>query len=121
MAAGLLFAGMMLAAGYAVVRLLGLAKGAAAAGLLPGAGLGFTAIVATWCGLLGVIPPVAGLLVLGTSLAGLGLAVRDREWLARSFLGFVRHDRLAAIVLAVAMIIPVMCMGIGFAQLQTPL
>jgi hypothetical protein len=113
--------GLVLTTGYAVVRLLGLAKGASAVGLVPAAGLATLAVVTTWCGLLGAPAPSAGILVLICSLVGVGLAVVDREWLLTAVAGLLRHDRLAAVVLGAAVVVPLVAIGVAFAQVQAPL
>jgi hypothetical protein len=113
--------GVALSAGYATVRLLGLAKGAAAVALIPAAGLAVTAVLTTWCGLLGAPAPVAGVVMLGCSLVGLWLLVDDRDWLLTSVRGFWQQDRAAAVVLIGALIVPVVCIGIAFGQVEAPL
>src|SRR5690242_15512485 len=101
---------MVLTSGYAVVRLLGLAKGASAAALIPAAGLAFMAVLTSWCGLLGAPPPTAAILVLGCCFTGVWWIVVDREWLHTALLGFIRRDRLAAVVCAAALVAPVVAM-----------
>ncbi|MBV9599687.1 MAG: hypothetical protein JOZ87_22925 [Chloroflexi bacterium] len=118
---GVALVGLVLTSGYAVVRLLGLAKGASAAALIPAAGLAFAAVLTSWCGLLGAPPPTAGILVLGCCLIGMWLIVLDREWLRTAVVGFMRQDRLAAGVFGVALIVPLVTMAISFAQVQAPL
>ncbi len=121
MALAVLLALLTLAAGYGVVRLLGLSKGAVAFGLVPATGLAVCAVVATWVGWLAIPPPLAGLIVLAIGIVGVALLVADRDWLAASFGGFVRQDRRAALVLAAAVLVPLVCMAIAFVQVQTPL
>jgi hypothetical protein len=118
---GIAFAVLVISAGYAALRLLGLAKGATAAGLAPGAGLALTAILTTWCGVLGASPPLAGAVMLACSLAGLGLAVADRDWLRNSLLAAIRDHRLAATLLGAALLVPFVSIGVAFAQVQAPL
>jgi hypothetical protein len=121
MVLAVVFVVVELAVGYGVVRVLGLAKGAIVLGLVPAAGLAFSAVVATWLGWTGAPPPLAGLVVLACAVASAVLLVADRDWLAASVRGFVRHDRLAAVLLAASVLVPLVCMGIAFAQVQAPL
>src|SRR4030081_3534117 len=109
----ILFALMVVSAGYATLRALGLAKGAASLGIVPAAGLATTALVATWSGILGAPPPVSGVLVLLCSLGGLSWAIADRQWLWAAVRGFVREHRLAATFLALAVVIPLVSMGVA--------
>lgn len=121
MLTAILFALLVLGAGYLALRGLAVAKGATAAGLAPAAGLALTSLVATWCGLLGAPVPVAGLLVLAWSVAGLVLAVADRAELLGAARAFARQDRLAVVLLAAAVLVPIVSMGIAFAQVGAPL
>src|SRR5690242_8140820 len=121
MGMALVLVGVALLAGYATARLLGLAKGAAALGLMPAVGLGLTAVLTTWLGLAGAPRPLAGVAVVLCCLVGLGLLAIDREWLLAAVVGFVRQDRVAAVVLAVAVLVPVIGMGVAFAEVQAPL
>jgi hypothetical protein len=119
-AIGIVLVGVALSTGYAVVRLLGLAKGVSAAALFPATGLAVAAVLTTWCGLLGAPAPIAGLLVLGCCLIGLWLIVLDREWLGTALVGFVRHDRLAAALFGAALIVPLVAMTVAFSHVQVP-
>lgn len=110
----------VLGAGYAVMRALGLAKGASAAGLVPVTGLALLTVVTTCCGLTGAPAPLAGVLILACSVAGLGLAIVDREWLGGSVAAFWREHRLAALLLAAALLVPVASMAIAFGQVEAP-
>src|SRR5262252_7517856 len=112
---------LVLTAGYAALRLLGLAKGAIALGLVPAAGLALTAIVATWSGLLRAPPPILGMLVVACSVCGCGLVMRDRESLLSAVGGFARQHRGAASLLAAGVLIPIVSLGIAFAGVQAPL
>jgi hypothetical protein len=120
---GIAFAlvGLALLTGYAVVRLLGLAKGASTLGLVPGAGLATLAVLATWCGLLGAPAPVAGVVAAACALVGVALVVIDRVWLAEAARGFLRHDPLATVVLLAGLLVPVIAMGVAFARVAAPL
>jgi hypothetical protein len=117
----ILFSLIVLSAGYATLRTLGLAKGAASLGLVPAAGLAITTLVSTWSGLFGGAPPTPGVLVLLCGLAGVGWAIADREWLWRAMRGFVREHGLAAMWLGAAVVIPLVSLGIAFAGVQAPL
>jgi len=112
---------MTLSSGYAVVRLLGLSKGASAVGLIPATGLSVMALLGVWLGLLGSSAPIAGFAVLGFSLLGLALLVVDREWLWTSASGFVQQHRAPAVLLVAAVLVPMISMGIAFAPVQAPL
>src|SRR5579864_4918284 len=118
---GLLFDAIVLTVGYAAIRLLGMLKGAAVVGLMPSAGLAFTAVLATLCGLSGAPAPVAGVLILLCSLFGLALAIFDRNSLAPSLSDFWREHRTAGVVLCAALLVPVVSMGVAFAAVQAPL
>jgi hypothetical protein len=121
MLAGPLFALVVLSVGYATLRVLGLAKGAAALGIVPAAGLATAVLGSTWVGIWGIARPAPGALVLLCSLAGIGLAVADRDWLWRAIDGFVREHRLSAALLAAAILVPLVSIGIAFAGVQAPL
>jgi hypothetical protein len=120
MLAGPLFALVVLSVGYATLRVLGLAKGAAALGIVPAAGLATAVLGSTWVGIWGIGRPAPGALVLLCSLAGIGLAVADRDWLWRAIDGFVREHRLSAALLAAAILVPLVSIGIAFAGVQAP-
>jgi hypothetical protein len=121
MLVGILFALLVLCTGYATLRVLGLAKGAASVGLAPAAGLALTAVLSAWCGLDGVPPPLAGLLVLLCSVAGLALLAIDRDWLRTAVASFWKDHRVAALLLGAALLVPVVSMGVAFWQVQAPL
>jgi len=121
MLAGPLFALVVLSSGYATLRVLGLAKGAASLGIVPGAGLAATLVISTWVGMSGGPPPAPGGLVVLCTLAGIVLAFADREWLWHAARGFVREHRPAAALLVAALLIPMLSMGVAFAGLQAPL
>jgi hypothetical protein len=111
----------MLAAGYFLLRALGLAKGNTSAGLAPAAGLALTAVVSAWCGLAALPSPIAGLLVLACSLAGAALLLADRDWLRVAVVGLARQHALAAVLIVAAVLVPVISMGAAFAEVQAPL
>lgn len=121
MLVAIVFSLLVLSAGYAALRLLGLAKGAIAVGLVPAAGLAVTAVVATWSGLLRAPPPIPGILVVGCSVCGWAMVLRDREPLMGAMRGCVRQHRGAAALLAAGALIPVLSLGIAFAGVQAPL
>ncbi|MBV9895634.1 MAG: hypothetical protein JO020_15835, partial [Chloroflexi bacterium] len=118
---GLALVAVGLSSGYAVTRGLGLAKGAAAVGVVPAAGLALLAVLTTWSGLAGAPAPTAGLLVALCSLAGLGLVIADRESLGGSVAAMARQHRLAMLLLVAALLVPVVSMGVAFAAVQAPL
>jgi len=115
------FAALVLSSGYGVVRLMGLAKGATTLGVAPAAGLAVLAVVTTWCGLSGAPAPIAGGLVGVCSILGLGLGVADREAIAGSLRALAREHRLALVLLVGAVLVPMVSMGVAFAQVQAPL
>jgi hypothetical protein len=121
MLVAIVFSLLVLTAGYATLRLFGLAKGAVGLGLLPAAGLATTAVVATWSGLLRAPPPLPGILVVACSLCGCLLLLRDRDSAISASAGFVRQHPGAAGLLAAGALIPIVCLGIAFAGLQAPL
>jgi hypothetical protein len=108
-------------AGYAVLRCLALAKGPAALGLAPSAGLALTTVVSTWSGSLGFPPPIAGLLVVFCAAVGIGLVAHDRSQLAASLDGFRKQDPLAAASLAAAIGVELLSLTIAFGGVQAPL
>ncbi|MDQ6671954.1 MAG: hypothetical protein M3069_14640 [Chloroflexota bacterium] len=116
-----LFALTVLCAGFAVLRLLGLAKGSVALGLAPAAGLAALTIVSSWGVLLGAPRPGTSAVVYGTALLGIFLAVRDRSWLTRSVVAFVHEHRVAVAGLVAASVIPAIALGFAFAGAQVPL
>src|SRR5579859_7616018 len=85
----------VVSAGFAALRMLGLAKGAVGIGLAPAAGLAVLAIVSTWTTLLGVPPPLRGVAVLIVTVAGLILGARDRNAVALTARIVFREQRVA--------------------------
>jgi hypothetical protein len=121
MLVGILLVVLVLCAGYAALRVVGLAKGASAVGLAPAAGLALFAVLSTWCGLSGAPPPLAGLMVLACSVTGLVLLAVDRDELRVAVGSFAKEHGLAALLLLAALLVPVISMGVAFAQVQAPL
>jgi hypothetical protein len=121
MAIAILFSFSILSGGFAVLRAVGLARGMVGLGLTPAIGLGVLAIVSTWSVLLGVQAPVPGVLVFGATIAGLVLVMVDRQSIVRAATELVRKHRIAAVILAAAVIVPVIAMGLAFAGAQVPL
>jgi hypothetical protein len=121
MTVALIFTALVLTTGYAVLRPLGLAKGACAPGLLPGAGLAALACLLTWTALAGLPAPLPGIAVAGVSVAGFALIVVDREPLLTASRGFLHKQRWAAIWLGASLVVPIVSLSVAFAGLQVPL
>ncbi|MGI9145097.1 MAG: DUF6541 family protein [Chloroflexota bacterium] len=116
-----LFAMTVLCAGFGVLRLLGVARGAVAAGLAPAAGLAVLVILSSWSVLLGAPALIGTAAVYATALLGFIQAVRDREPLLLSLSAFVHTGRVPAALLSAALAIPFVAMGFAFAGAQVPL
>jgi hypothetical protein len=118
---GLLFAALVLSAGYALPRVMGRSKGAVALGVLAPAGVAMLTCLTTWSTLVGAPPPTAGVLVAGMALAGLALVIVDRRSLLDAVAHAVGEYRTAAVVLGLALVVPVVVAGVAFAGLRAPL
>ncbi len=110
-AIGVLFAGLLLTRCGGEVRL----------GLAPPLGLGLLTIVATWLGVFHVPAPVPGLALVALVVAGLTLAVSRRALILGDLRAVFDKQPLAAAVLIAALLVPLVAMGIAFAQVQAPL
>jgi Family of unknown function (DUF6541) len=121
MAIATLFVVLVVSAGFATLRLLGLAKGAHGLSLVAPAGLASLAIVSTWTASGGLPPPAGGAIVLGFALAGLALAVADRHALSLALRELLGEQRLACVLLLTALAIPALALGITLAGVQVPL
>jgi hypothetical protein len=121
MLVAIVFVALVLSAGYATLRVLGLAKGVAAVGIAPAAGLAAFTLVTTWAGSFGLPAPVAGLLVLVCSLSGAIWLVADREGLGTAVGALWREHRGAVVVLLAAVLGQVVTMAVAFAGVQAPL
>jgi hypothetical protein len=119
MAIAFLFALTVVAAGYAALRVLGVAKGALGLGLAPATGLAVLAIVSSWSVLFGAPPPLPGALVVLVAVVGTGLVVADQQIVLVRTLW--RDQRLLLAVLVVATGVPFITMGIAFGGAEVPL
>src|SRR5438067_9175778 len=99
------FCAVVVAAGFGLLKLLGLTKGLLGLGLAPAAGLALLAIVTTWTTLLGAPPVLGTVLLLGTALVGLYLAGHEYS-AARHALSVAGEHRPALVVLGVSVIVP---------------
>jgi hypothetical protein len=117
----LLFSIALIAAGSAVLRMLGLSKGVVGLGLTPAAGLAGLAVVCAWPALLGAPAPTAGALLLGLALLGIGLAARDRAAVRDALRQGWRDQRAAVLLLTAALLVPAATMGVAFAGVVAPL
>jgi hypothetical protein len=121
MALGILSELTVLSAGYGVLRILGLARSLVGLGLTPAAGLAVLAIVATWCVLLNVPPPGAGIAVYGVGMAGLTLLIGDWRRISSAARLLDGKQRLALLTLGLALVIPWVVMGFAFGDPGVPL
>lgn len=121
MVLAVLFSFAVTCAGFATLRVLGLAKSAAGFGLAPPAGLTVMAIVSSWSMLLGAPPLVAAVALFAIVLAGLGLAYRDRRSILTAARTLMGEQRLSLAGLLVSLSVPIVAMGFAFAGVQVPL
>jgi hypothetical protein len=121
MVVAVLFCIAVTSAGLGVLRVLGLSKGPLGLGLAPSVGLAVLAIVSTWAGLLRIPPPVPGALVGSICLIGLVLAALDAATTASAVRSLAREQARPLILLCVAMLVPLVVMGVAFANVQAPL
>jgi Family of unknown function (DUF6541) len=118
MAIAFLFALTVVAAGYATLRILGVAKGALGFGLAPAAGVAVLSIIASWSVLLGAPPPLPGLMVVVAALPGVVLMMADHRPPGTTLW---RDQRVPVVVLGVALTVPFIAMGIAFGSAEVPL
>src|SRR5579864_8805611 len=121
MALAVLFAIAVSSAGFGVLRALGLSKGPLGLGLAPSAGLALLAVVSTWCGLLGLPPPLPGLVFGTLCLLGLGLVLLDRAPIVDAVVSLAREQPWTLLLLGLGAALPVLIMGVVFADIQAPL
>src|SRR5215218_499936 len=121
MAVAVLFTLVVVAAGYAMLRLVGLAKGTTALGLAPASGLACLAVLASWCVVLRLPAPVAGLLVIAVGAVGLVLAASERRSLGLALTAIAHEHRFATAVLTLAVAGPLVLMATAFGGVQVPL
>lgn len=117
----ILFALLVVLAGVAASRALGLAKGVLGLGLAPATGLAVLAVISTWVGLANVPPPLPGLAVLAIGLIGAIVSVRDRSTIVAATKGLGREQPVASGTFVVALAVPCVAMGVAFAGVQAPL
>lgn len=117
---GLFFSVLIVCAGLAFLRLAGLMKGPTALGLAPAGGLALLAITTSWSTLLGAPTIVGAVLVAGLGVCGLVLVWRELST-ARAILATRGENRLAFGLLTLALLIPTVALGAGFAGVEVPL
>ena len=118
---GVLFASVVVMAGFGVLRGLGLAKGVQTLGFAPATGLAILALITTWAGVGRLLPPIPGGLCVAVVFIGLSAAARDRQVLYNAIGAFLREQRLASTLFAAALAVPCIATGIAFAGVQAPL
>jgi hypothetical protein len=116
---GVLFAVCVIAAGYGVVRGLGLAKSVVALGLAPATGLGTLIVLTTWAGFLR-LPPLAGaLLILATAGIGFLHGALDRdEW--RGATTASAEVRASLLLLGLGLVVPVVILATSLFGVTVP-
>jgi hypothetical protein len=120
MAVAVLFSLTVVSAGYAVLRVLGLAKGALGYGLTAPIGLAAMTALSGWTVLTGGRPPWPGIAVWGLALIGLGLVVTNRQPLVLALRQFAVEQKSAVGTLVAALIVAAIAMGIAFAGVVVP-
>lgn len=109
---GLICAGVALACGVTAQRLLRLDLS-----LAPLSGLACVAVVTSWCAILGAPSLVASGLVLAGTVAGVVLAA---HWVREEGAQAWRACRAPILILAASIVLPLVLLGIPFADLQAP-
>jgi len=104
---GIITATLMIGAGFAGLRLVGVSRGPSALGLAPAAGIGLLAVLTTWALRLQVPEPIVGLMILGLGVTGAALgaselAAGSERW---------RCHRLELGALSVALITTLVVLG----------
>src|SRR5260370_17484387 len=118
---GLGFSLLVVVIGWAMLRVLRLAKGPLAIGLAPGAGLAAIAVLTSWPTLLGGHELIAALCLALAGVVGLAFAVVHRNQIFEA-LDNAHGQRLAFAVLIVACGIPLLVLGsTGFVHAGVPL
>jgi len=118
MAVAVVFAVLVVGAGYATMRALGLAKGPVGLGLAANAGLAATSMLGTWAVAAHVPPPVPGLAVVALGLSGVVLAARD----ARVVSGLSFRARAAPLaILGAGLAVPCVLSLTTFGSVEVPL
>src|SRR5688572_9111171 len=118
MAVALLFTLLVLAAGYGVLRVLGLAKGAASFGLAPATGAAALSIAASWAVALRLPPPISGVVLLAVAGLGVALLVGDRRAALLALASVARGQTLALAVLGLALAVPGVLLATAFGGVQ---
>jgi hypothetical protein len=117
----LLFILSVLCAGFGVVRGLGAATGMRGLGLAPAAGLAALVTLSSWCVLSNASALVAGVAVYALIVSGVALAVRDRAPILAAASTLARDQKLVCAMLAAALAIPLIALGLAFGGAQVPL
>ena len=120
MALAILFSLTIVAAGFAVLRILCLAKQDVGFGLSPAAGLAVLATISTWAVLLGTPPLLPGVLVFGMGLTGCAFALADRSVIRNAVLSALRKQQVATANLVASLVVPAIAMGFAFSGAQVP-
>jgi hypothetical protein len=121
MAIGILFAVLVVSAGFAILRCVQHAKGVLALGLAPASGLALLAVISTWSGLSGLRSPLPGAAVLVIGLAGASLGFYDRQSIVGAIRTLLREQRAASATLFIALLVPCLAVGVAFGGFQAPL
>src|SRR5262249_15293888 len=111
----------VLSSGFAYLRVVGLSASPLALGLAAPAGLGTLVVVSSWGVLVGLPAPLGGILALLTSLIGIALALAERDALALGAGKWWCEQRLACGLLAAALAVPTVALGVTLAGVQVPL
>jgi hypothetical protein len=115
-----LFVALALAAGYTVLRQLGLLKGFIGIGLAPSLGLALLAVVTTWSDSLGTPILVSTLLV--TALGAGGLIMAARDWPTVCWASVHGpSQRLVWGTVGLATALPILVTGTAIGAIQAPL
>lgn len=121
MLVAVLFSLLIICAGCAVLRPLGLLKGLTGLTLAVPAGLAAIGALSTWAAAFTLPAPIAGVAVALLMLLGLAALRRDAAHLRSAAISFTREHRAAAAVLGLAMLVPVFAMGVAFYGIRVPL
>ncbi|HEV7663854.1 MAG TPA: DUF6541 family protein [Chloroflexota bacterium] len=111
MVIGLLFAGLAIACGVAIQRILRLPVT-----LAPLSGLAAVAVLSSWCAVLQLPPFVATALIVLLAVVGLGMAVRETS----RGIQVVKTCRLPALLLGIGSLLPAVFLGTILAGVATP-
>jgi hypothetical protein len=121
MATAVLLCLVVLIAGFVFLRAVGLAASPLALGLAAPAGLATLVVISSWGVFVGLPAPGGGILVLLTSLTGSVLAIAERDALMIATRKLWCDQRHACGVLAAALAVPTITLGVALAGAQVPL